>query len=202
MRAVLAALMLFLLTGLVGGTAQAEPLTFAGFHRETDLAALADRYPRASHELTADADVRKLTSQDDPKEWMRDFFRNRGSGTYVVRLTPDESHDNLYYVQAWIRQGTTERLWLLLEKPLDTVRGRRSIGSNEARHPACYDVLKPLTAKYGQPDALAPRWEEALEFFDYVWARLPDSMTLECGRYQGRKAVFAIQVTFEEAAAR
>jgi hypothetical protein len=202
MRAGLAAIASVWLTGLVVSSARAEPFTYAGFHRDMDLAALVDRYPRASHEVTPGADVRKMTSQEDPKEWTREFFRTRGSGQYVLRLTPGESYGHLYYVQAWVRQGTTERLWLSFEKPLDLVRHRRSIGSNEARYPACDDVLKPLTAKYGKPDALAPRWEEALQSFPYVWTHLPDAMKLECGRYRGRKSAFAIGVTFEQAAAR
>ena len=202
MRTGLALIASVWLTGLVVGGAQAEPFTYAGFHRDMDLAALADRFPRASHELSPGTDVRKLTSQDNPKEWIRDFFRTRGSGTYVVRLTPDESFDHVYYIQANIREGITERLWLLLEKPSDMARHRTPATSNEARYPACDDVLKPLTAKYGKPDALAPRWEEALQSFDYVWTRVPDAMKLECGRYRGRKSVFAIGVTFEQAAAR
>jgi hypothetical protein len=202
MRTGLAAIALVWLTGLVVGSAQAEPFTFAGFDRNMDLAALDDRYPRSQHELSPGADVRARRSQDDPKEWIREFFRARGSGIYVLRLTPGESHDHLYYVQAWVRRGMTERLWLSFEKPVDLVRHRRSIGSNEARYPACNDVLKPLTAKYGKPDAPAPRWEEALQSLDYVWTHLPDAMKLECGRYRGRKSVFAIGVTFEQAAPR
>jgi hypothetical protein len=190
------------LTGLVVGGAQAESFTYAGFHRDMDLAALADRFPRASHELSRGADVRKLTSQDNPKEWIRDFFRTRGSGTYVVRLTPDESFDHVYYVQAEVRQGATERLWLLLEKPIEMAKHQKRPGGNETRYPACNDVLKPLTTKYGKPDALAPRWDEALQSFDYVWTRLPDAMKLACGRYWGRKSVFAIGVTFEQATVR
>jgi hypothetical protein len=190
------------MTGLVFGSAQAEPFTFAGFSRNMDLAALVDRYPRASHEISPSADVRKLLSQDDLKEWIRDFFRARGSGTYVVRLTPEESRDHVHYIQASIREGITERLWLLLEKPLDTVGHRKPTTGKEARYPACNDVLNPLTAKYGKPDALAPRWEESLQSFDYVWTRLPDAMKLECGRYRGRKSAFAIGVTFEQAATR
>jgi hypothetical protein len=119
-----------------------------------------------------------------------------------VRPTPEESHDHVYYVQAEVRQGATERLWLLLEKPIDTAGHRKLARSNEARYPTCDDVLKPLTARYGKPDALAPRWEEALQSYDYVWTRLPDAMKLECGRYRGRRSVFAIGVTFEQAAAR
>ena len=43
-----------------------------------------------------------------------------------------------------------------------------------------------------------PRWEEALQSFDYVWTQAPETMKLECGRYDGRKTVFAIGVTFEQ----
>jgi hypothetical protein len=188
------------LTGLVVGGAQAEPFTYASFHRDMNLAALADQFPRSSHEFSPSANVRPRRSRDDLKEWIRDFFRTRGSGTYVVRLTPDESFDHIYYIQANIREGMTERLWLLLEKPIDAARHRKRARSNETRYPACDDVLKPLTAQYGKPDALAPRWEEALQSFDYVWTRLPDAMKLECGRYRGRRSVFAIGVTFERAA--
>jgi hypothetical protein len=202
MRTGLAAIASVWLTGMVVGSAQAEPFSFAGFHRDMDLAALVDRYPRSRHELSPGADVRARRSQDDHKEWIREFFHTRGSGTYVLRLTPDESLAHVYYIQADVLQGATERLWLLLEKPLDMVRHRQPTSGNEARYPACNDVLKPLTAKYGKPDALAPRWEEALQSFDYVWTHLPDAMKLECGRYRGRKSVFAIGVTFEQAAAR
>jgi hypothetical protein len=203
MRTRLAVIASVWLTGLVVGRAQAEPFTYAGFHRDMDLAALVDQYPRASHELSPGADVRKLTSQDNPKEWIRDFFRTRGSGTYVVRLPLEESHDHVHYVQAEVRQGATERLWLLLEKPSDMAMHRKRAGGNETRYPACNKLLKPLTARYGKPDARAPRWEEALLSFDYVWMRLPDdAMKLECGRYRGRKSVFAIGVTFEQPAVR
>jgi hypothetical protein len=182
------------------GVAQREPFAFAGFHRDMDLSTLLDRYPQSSHDVSPGAGVRWRTSQDDLKEWIREFFRNRGaSGTYTLRLAPGESYDHLYYVQAEVRDGITERLWLLLEAPVDPVKRRQPAIGNEARYPPCSDVLTPLTAKYGKPQALAPRWEEALETFDYLWFRSPEVMKLQCGRYDGRKSVFAIGVTFEAA---
>jgi hypothetical protein len=120
----------------------------------------------------------------------------------VLRLTTGESHDHLYYVQAEVRAGVTERLWLLLELPLDLVKPRQPARGNEARYPACNSVLSPLTVKYGKPESLAPRWEEALESFDYVWTNSPEVMKLQCGRYRGRRAVFAIGVTLEQTAPR
>jgi hypothetical protein len=185
------------LVWLVAGTARAEPFAFAGFKRDMDIAVLIDRYPRSSFEFTPGADARGAEAQDDPREWTREFLRARRPGRYALRLPSEEAHDHVYFVQADMREGVIERLWLLLERPLVRTDRRHPKRSNEARYPACNDVLKPLTAKHGKPAALAPRWEEALESFDYVWTQAPEVMKLECGRYDGRKTVFAIGVTFE-----
>src|SRR6185437_12393224 len=115
MRTGLAVIASVWLSGLVVGSARAEPLAFAGFNRTMDLATLLDRYPRSRHELSPGADVRKAGSQENPREWIRDFFHARGSGTYVLRLTSKESFDHVFYIQANVREGVTERLWLLLE---------------------------------------------------------------------------------------
>src|SRR5216684_568321 len=117
MRTGLSAIASVWLTGMVVGSAQAEPFSFAGFHRDMDLAALVDRYPRSRHEVSPGADVRARRSQDDHNDWIREFLHARESGTYVLRLTPDESLAHVYYIQADVLQGVTERLWLLLEKP-------------------------------------------------------------------------------------
>jgi len=183
---------------LVAETAHAEPLAFAGFNRDMDIAVLIERYPRSSREFTPDADAHEPGARDDPREWTRELLRVRRPGRYALRLTPEESPDHVYYVQADMREGTMARLWLLLERPLVRADRRHPTRSHEARYPACNDVLKSLTARYGKPDALAPRWEEALESFDYVWTQVPEVMKLECGRYDGRKTEFAIGVTFEQ----
>jgi hypothetical protein len=185
--------------GLVAGSAQAEPFAFAGFYREMDIAALIDRYPKSAHDFSPRGEVRGLKSQDVPTERIREFLRARATGTYVLRLTPEQSRDHVNYVQANIREGVTERLWLSFERPLDPAGRRQPTRGNESRFPACYDVLKPLTVRYGKPDALAPRWEEALEYFEYVWTHLREAMKLECGRYDGRRSLFAIGVTLEQA---
>jgi len=188
------------LASLAMGNTHAQGFTFAGFQRDMDLAALLERYPQSSHDVTPGAGVRRRTSQDDLKTWMREFFHAPGSnGTYVLRLTPNESQEHLYYVQAEVRQGVTERLWLLLEMPADPGKPGQSI---EARYPACDAVLGPLTAKYGKPEALPPRWEEGVQSFNYVWTSAPETMKLECWRYAGRESMFAIGVTLERMGAR
>ena len=198
-RVFLAFLACVCLPSVSAGSAEGEPLGFAGFHRDMDLAALLDRYPQSEHEITPRGGVRPRTSQDEPKDWIREFFRTReSSGTYVLRMKASESHDHLFYVQADVRQGTTEQLWLLLEMPLDLMKLREAARGNAARYPACDDLRNALTAKYGKPEELAPYWEEAIEHFDYLWMRAPEAMKLQCGRYQGQKPVFAIGVTLEK----
>lgn len=198
MRTRAAAIAVVWLAFTMAGTAQAEPLAFAGFDRTMDIGIWIKGYPRSSREFTPGADTRG----DNPGEWSAEFLRARKSGRYALRLPPEEARDHVYYVSADMRDGTIERLWLLLEKPLIKADPRHPTRSNEARYPACGDVLAPLTAKYGKPDALAPRWEEALQSFDYVWTRAPEVMKLECGRYDRRKTIFAIGVTFEQASPR
>jgi hypothetical protein len=176
---------------------QARPFTFAGFSRSMDLATLLDRYPRSSHELTPGAGVRPRTSQDDEKAWMREGFHSRGSGVYVLRLTAAESHDHVYYVQAWIHEGVVDRLWVSLELPLDFVERGTATRSNEGRFPACRDVMSELFATYGRPISRPPSREEALESSTYEWTDSRETMTLQCGRYSPRNAVFAMGVTME-----
>jgi hypothetical protein len=184
------------LASVVG--AQRQPIAFAGFHRAMDLSSLLVRYPRSSHELIPGAGAQERASQDDEKEWMLKVFRNRGaSGTYVLWLAPAESHDHLYQVQAWIRDGTTDRLSLLFEIPLEYVKARPSVHTNEARYPPCDNVLRPLSSQYGRPLQKPPLWEEAIETFEYTWTDPPERTTLECGRYRDRKVVFAIRLLFE-----
>jgi len=178
-----------------------QPFVLAGFRRDMDLAVLLDRYPRSSHEVSPAAGVRRRTSQDDPKDWMLEFFHTRGaSGTYVLRLTPGESHDHVFYVQADVRDEVTERLWLLLEMPLDLMKPTPK--GNETRYPSCDGVLRSLAVTYGKPKVGAPRLEEALESFDYGWTNSHEAMTLQCGRYTGQKAAFAIGVTLEKTGSR
>jgi hypothetical protein len=188
------------LAGLAAGSAEAEPLAFAGFDRTMDLAVWIDRYPHSSREFTPGADARG--PQDNPGEWTAEFLRAPQPGRYAVRVLPAEARDHIYYVQADMRDGAMARLWLLLEKPLIKADRRHPTRSNEACYPACNDVLKPLTVSYGKPQALPSRWEEALQSFDYVWTQAPEMMKLECGRYDGRKTIFAIGVTFEQAPSR
>jgi hypothetical protein len=185
------------LASLVAGTARAEPFAFAGFDRHMDIAVLIERYPQSSREFTPGVDAR--VPQDHSGEWTAEFLRARQPGRYAVRMLAAEARDHVYYVQADMHDGAIERLWLLLEKPLIKADRRHPTRSNEARYPACNDVLKPLKAKYGKPEALSPHWEEALQSFDYVWTQASETMKLECGRYDGRNTIFAIGVTFEQA---
>ena len=162
-----------------------------------DLATLFDRYPRSSHEFYPRGDTRPVTSQEDQRLWIRESLRT-GSGTYIVRVAPLEMHDHLYYVQTEVRAGATDRLWLLFEDPADSATRKAALLGMESRYPPCNEVLVPLTAKYGKPVSPQSTFEEALESFNYVWTDGGEKMTLQCGRYEGRRVRFAIGLTFEQ----
>lgn len=200
-KAILAAAF-FTAFGCISGYAQDEPFTVAGFWRDMDLGTLVDRYPNASHVITPAVGGLRQGSDEDPKDWIRAFIRNRGTGTYVLRLAPGEVHDHLYYVQAEVQAGLARRLWLLFEAPAapvapDPNSPEQNMRDMESRYPPCDALLDPLVTRYGKPDGPSSRWEEALESLDYVWTRPGDVMKLECGRYFERKTVFAIAVTLE-----
>src|SRR3981189_2098633 len=97
-----AVIILVWLAGLVAGSAHAEPLAFAGFDRNMDIAVWIDRYPQSPREFTPRAAAR----------------RPRAPGGYAWGGPADEARDHVYYIQADLRDGAMERLWLLLEKPL------------------------------------------------------------------------------------
>ena len=62
-RGLLALLAVTSLADINMGTAQGDLFAFAGFHRDMDLAALLDRYPLASHDVSPGAGVHQRTSQ-------------------------------------------------------------------------------------------------------------------------------------------
>ena len=126
--------------------AEAEPLGFAGFDRAMDIGVWIERYPRASREFTPGADTRG----DNPGEWSTEFLRARNPGRYALRFPPEEAPDHIHYVQADMRDGTIERLWLLLEKPLIKADPRHPTRSNEARYPACGDVPEAVDRQVRQ----------------------------------------------------
>ena len=55
-----------------------------------DLATLLDRYPQSSHEVSPGAGVRRHTSQDDLKEWIREFFHTRTKRRLKKQAPRDE----------------------------------------------------------------------------------------------------------------
>ena len=46
-----------------------------------------------------------------------------------------------------VREGVTERLWLLFEMPVDRVKPGQPSRVKESRYPDCIEVMSPLMAK-------------------------------------------------------
>ena len=134
-----------------------------------------------------------MFASDNPRRF-NDLIRV-GTGRYLIRLTADESHNDLYYVQAEIDRGNLRRLRLSFEKPLELLH--RSIESGEERHPHCKGIKAGLIRLYGKLSSTGSGWEERLQSISSSWVKSPEVLTLNCGRYYKRKKLFAMDITLD-----
>jgi len=173
-----------------------EPFGYGGYRLDTDWASVLDRFPRASHEVIPGVGAKPRTSQEDERDWIREFLQQRrASGTYQVRFTTADVRDHIYDVHVDVHEGVAHRLRISFEAPLAPTPSHRSVKDNEARYPSCELVLGALVRRYDQARPQAPSQEEALIRLEYVWTRPHEEMTLTCERYDGRRFVFASELT-------
>jgi len=192
-RAVLVALLL--LPGAL--FPKANPLagavfSYSGFSLQMDLSSVQKKYPKSSHEFWPQAGGGIISATDNPRQF-NDLIRV-GSGSYIIRLIADGSHNNLYYAQAEIDRGVVRRLRLSFEKPTELLR--RPIKSGEEQYPACEGIKAELIRLYGKPSSTGSSWEERLETISSSWEKSKEVLTLNCGRYYKRKKLFAMEITF------
>ena len=76
---------LLAIASLARFAAASEPFSFAGFHRDMDLASLLDRYPKSEHDVSLRVSSHR-TSQDNLR-LIGNSFAIAASGTYTLRLT-------------------------------------------------------------------------------------------------------------------
>jgi hypothetical protein len=140
---------------LAGPWIAAGGFEFAGFHLGMDLSALRTRYPTSRHEL------RPLTAD---------------IGTFLLRVSPADLVEDVFYVQAEVAQGRIGRLVLRFEIPQE-LRATRA-------GPSCDAVRRKLMERYGSPNRVGPGWyEEAVFHWPIVWEDAGETLTWDCGEY-------------------
>jgi hypothetical protein len=176
-----------------------EALSYGGIRRDTDFLGLVARYPQSVHELwLASGDI--VSSSAGATAALREQIAH-GTGQYLIRLAPGESHDRLHFVSVRLSGGVPGAVRLSFELPSQLLRGsfRSPQAEFEARHPTCQPLRTALAGRYGTPRALDPTQEERLETRRWTWTRGTETLTLACGQYQGRKKAFATDVLLERA---
>jgi hypothetical protein len=131
---------------------------FAGFHLGIDLNALRVRYPTSRHEFWPRAQPAGDT------------------GTFVLRVSPHDLAEDIFYVQAEVEQGRIQRLVLRFEIPHELRATRQG--------PSCDAIRKKLTDRYGWPTRSGPGWyEETVFHWPIVWEDAREAMVWDCGEY-------------------
>lgn len=171
--------------------APAHAFDYGGLALETEAARLRDLFPASSHEFWQRSSGSVLVPDDE--EGRFDDAVRAGDGRYVVRLAPEDTRAEVTSVALTLEQGRTVRMTLGLERDSKGFTPE----AIERRFPGCRSVLDALAARYGQPTGFVSRADEGLEWRVRSWKGPEGTMRLECGRFPGREAIFAIAVEIE-----
>lgn len=178
-----------LLFALVAGTAQA--FEYAGLDRQIDPAQLRQMFPYSHHEFWERGSGSVILPDEEPEEF--EALLTEGNGRYVVRLAPDDTRAEVTSVSLTLDGGKVQRLTLGFEREGQGIRP----DAIEKRFPVCRGVLDALVARYGEPSVFYTRLEDSLEHRLRTWIGPEGVMRLDCGRFTGRKPIFAIDLEFE-----
>jgi hypothetical protein len=143
---------------------------FAGFHLGIDLNALRASYPMSRHEFWAMPSGRIFTPDDNPARFRA--LLTEDTGTFVLRVSPHDLAEDVFYVQAEVEQGRIRRLVLRFEIPHELRATRRG--------PSCDAIRRKLTDRYGWPTRSGPGWYEETV---YHWEDARQAMVWDCGEY-------------------
>jgi hypothetical protein len=128
----------------------AETFSYSGFGLQMDLSILREKYPKSSHEFWPHDGSPVFFASDNPRRF--DDLVRVGTGRYLIRLTADESHNDLRYVQAEIGRGVIRRLMLSFENPSGSTNRQAKSGFEE-RPPRCDGIKAGLIRMYGKPSS-------------------------------------------------
>jgi hypothetical protein len=147
---------------------------FAGFHLGTDLNALRTRYPTSRHQFWARPSGHTSTPDADAARFRP--MLGGDTGTFILRVSPQDLAEDVFYVQIEVEQGRIGKLVLRFEIPQELRATRRG--------PSCDAIRRKLTERYGLPARIGPGWyEEAVFHWPIVWEEPDATLTWDCGEY-------------------
>lgn len=176
---------------LLAFAGSAQAFEYAGLNRTIDPASLLQLFPDSRHEFWERGTGSIAVPDDEDKRF--DELLKAGDGRYVVRLAPDDTRAEVTSVSLTLDGGEVLRLGLGFERGGQGIRPE----AIERRFPPCRVVLDALVDRYGDPIGFTTRLEDNLEHRLRTWSGPEGVMRLDCGRYSGRKAIFAMDLEFE-----
>lgn len=171
--------------GLAGGAAAFE---YAGVSAGGDPATLRERFPESRHEFWQRG-TGSVVTPDDP-EGRFDKSLKEGDGLYIVKLAPDDTRADVTAVSVSLDHGRVRR-WIL---SFERVGAGNRPEQTEARYPGCKRVLDGISERYGPPKDFSTRIEEGMQHRMRRWVGPEGTLTLDCGKFLKRNAIFAIDV--------
>jgi len=187
---------MLLVVPLFAVAAQPGPFQHAGFSRQTPWSGMIDQFPHSTHEFWESQRGTTYQLEVDGREKFQRVVAT-GSGKYLIRLSQDESRNDIYFIEFQIARGSTAALKLSFEKPAEFMKTK--ITSNAQRYPACEPVLSSFTMKYGNPTKTESNTEEALTTVIRTSTAAGEQLALSCGHYDGQKKTCAMDVTVSSA---
>lgn len=185
--------LVLLLPFVIAGSAHA--FEYAGLSRTIEPAAMLGLFPDSRHEFWERGTGSIAVPDDEDKQF--DRLLKQGDGRYVVRLAPDDTRAEVTSVSMTLDAGVVRRMSLGFERDGEGIKPE----SIERRFPVCRGVLDALIERYGDPDDFVTRLEENLEHRLRTWSGPAGTMRLDCGRFLGRKPIFAMDLEFEAGSA-
>lgn len=177
-----------MLAALLCAVGHALAFDYAGVGPALDVDSLRTAFGESRHEFWQRGTARIFTPADDPV--LFEDLLHSGSGRYVVRLSRDETRGQLTEIGVTLDQGVPRRWTLGFERAGEGTRPEQV----ERRHPGCRSVLDALVARFGEPQSFTSKMDEGLELRSRAWAAADGTMTLVCGRYDRRTAIFAMEL--------
>jgi hypothetical protein len=172
--------------GAVGSAASA--FEFAGLGSGVDPQSLRERFPASKHEFWQRGSGNIARPEEDDGRF--DLWLKEGEGLYIIKLAPDDSRADVTAVSISMDKGKVRR-WIL---SFERVGVGKKPEQMERRYPTCRRVLDTLVERYGEPGKFDTHVEEGIQHRTRNWSTPRDSLTLDCGKYTNRKAVFAIDL--------
>jgi hypothetical protein len=172
-----------------------QEVLFDGLDLDLNALALRSKYPSSRHAFWP-SDGGRIVSPRNNEEF--EGALSDRSGRYLIRLSQEESFEDVYLLDIRFEEGGISEFHLSFEKPPDYLESEPQdwAASHYARHPDCHLVEAKLKDQFGEP-SLESEWsEERLLHRPRSWSLPGQRVELDCYSLDGQGRALAAEVIF------